>query len=370
MFRALKTISKKVLLLIIAIICLPIVILITIAIFQSCNNKTSYSGYESRMILSAKKYFKEKNLIPEKANESSKVLLKTLVSYGYIKSPEDLLGDSSCDGSVTVRKNGIVSNEAKSGKLNYTVELKCKDYNSNTLKYYMMKDLTENDSGLYRDGSYYVYKGDMPNNYLRFYNTMYRIMEVDSNNIVKLIKNESELATVKWDNKYNSSVDASYGKSIYKDSAILKLLIKNYNNKKIVSPSSHDHIVSYDVCIGKRSSADNSISRELDCSETLPQQYITLINLSDYARASLDPECNSISSKSCKNYNYLYNVIPESWTLNATTNNTYQVFYLSSSMPYLENANEHHSYNIVIYIDGNEIVKSGNGTLNNPYVIE
>ena len=101
----------------------------------------------------------------------------------------------------------------------------------------------------------------------------------------------------------------------------------------------------------------------------LNEQVISLVNVSDFARASLDPDCNSIDGRSCRNYNYLYEVLNSTWTLNSASNNSYEVFYLSSGVAQVATASDYNEYNIIIYIDGDETVKSGNGTINDPYII-
>ena len=59
-----------------------------------------------------------------------------------------------------------------------------------------------------------------------------------------------------------------------------------------------------------------------------------------------------------------------SWTLNAVSNDTYNVFYLRYGLIRYEQASAYENYNVVIYIDGNEIVSSGDGSASSPYVIE
>ena len=322
------------------------------------------------MISASQRYLKNNNLLPEYSGESVVVSLETLIEKNLIKSPSKLLGDDSCSGTVVVRLNGTSEYGADSLKMNYLPNLKCKNYNSKNLLSYIMSDVTTSGSGLYELPDGYIYKGNKVNNYVSFYGHIYRIMSVDSSGIVKLIKNESEPITRIWDNKYNIEADRSYGISNYADSSIMQGLLDDYNNRKKISLQAREHVVAHDVCIGKRSSTDFSISLDSDCQELITNQLISIPNVSDFAMASLDPNCNSIISKSCKNYNYLSGVLVDSWTTTGVTDNTYQVYYIGSSLSYLDNANEHHTYNIIIYIDGNEFVKSGDGKKSSPYIIE
>ena len=369
MFNALKNMSKGILMLIISIICLPIIIIVFVAIMQSCGNSSSYSGYEKKMEKAAISYLKEKKVVPTSSNVVM-VTLDTLVAEGYIKSPEKALKDSSCEGTVYSRKNGIVEELGLEGTVVYNTVLKCEKYSTNTLISNVMNDLTTSDSGLYDYGSYYYYKGDNVKNYVKFFGNTYRIVDIDRNNVIRLVKVEKEPNTRAWDNKYNKEINSSYGKSIYKDSVIRKSLLNDYSNTKRISTSAQSQIVSYNVCIGKRSKNDISISRELDCNEVLSNEVVGLLNVSDYARASGDPDCNTIIDKSCKNYNYLSKITSGTWLLNSITETSYQVYYMSYGIAHISNASEYNTYNLVIHIDGNISVKSGSGVENNPYVIE
>ena len=123
------------------------------------------------------------------------------------------------------------------------------------------------------------------------------------------------------------------------------------------------------MCIGKRAINDIGLYSESDCSKKLDNQVVSIINVTDFAKASLDPECNSIVSKSCKNYNYFHKMNMSSWTLNGVSDNTYEVYYLSSGVIYHQEANWNEFYNVVIYIDSDEIVSEGKGTITSPYKI-
>lgn len=370
MLNALKKLGKKTLALLLFIILIPIIVIILIVALQSCERKVSYEQYESRMIIAAKKYFKINNSIPNLEGESSTVLLSTLIDRGYIKAPAKALGDDTCAGSVIVRRNVSNVYGENEQELNYLVNLKCKNYNSKSLLANLMGDLTTSDSGLYDDGTSYVYRGADVNNRVRFYGVDYRVLSIDKNNIVRLIRSYNDGTNKVWDDKYNSELDGNYGKSIYKDSQILKTLMSEYNSPKKNTESAKRHIIPYSVCIGKRDRDDYRISYDVDCSEKLDNQPISLINVSDYARASLDPECNSTISKSCNNYNYLKGIVTTSWTSNVSSNNSYDVYYIFNGQSGTTYASSYGAYNYVIYIDGYETIKSGNGTDLHPYVIE
>jgi len=371
MIEAFKKIDKKFLIIAGVVVCLPIVIILVLVLIQGCSNrKITPEKYETKMIESTKKYLIDSNKIPVEEGEIKTIKLSTLVKKGYIKSTEELLNDSSCDGSVSVRRNGASVDINNGGFLNYTVDLECKNYSTVHLVDKVMDNLVTSESGLYKDGENYIFKGDKLKNYISFYGHIYRIMSIDKDGILKLVKEESEYTQKIWDNKYNIETNRNSGKNIYKDSLILKYLIEDYKNPKKISSKAKEHVVAYDTCVGKRDINNNAIDISINCFEKTEKQIISLLNISDYAKASLDVNCIDLKSRSCNNYNYLYEFISSSWTPNSVTNNTYEIVYLSDGLMEVQDARESNIYNFVIYIDGNELFTSGSGTDIDPYLYE
>jgi len=369
MVDALKD-NKKILIIAGIILLIPILIIVFLAIFQGCaNKKITPQEYEQKMISAAEMYLKEKEKLPKEESAVESVDLSVLVKGKYIKSTEELIGDSSCNGIVTVRKNGSTVPENEGGYFNYLTSLDCKEYKTKNLKESLLKDLTTTGSGLYQENNYYVYKGDMVNNYIKFFGVNYRIINMNQDGVVKLIKSESESLDSYWDNKYNVEVSDMYGKNIYADSTILKEIIDDYKNTKVIKANARKHIVSTEVCVDSRETNDGSIGN-YNCVNKLEKQVISLLDVSDFAKASLDPECNSIFSKSCGNYNYMKRLNLHTWTPVAVSNNSYQVYYLTNGIIKYQEASIYQNYNLVLHIDGEEKIVSGKGTEAEPYVIE
>ena len=369
MVDAIKKMDKKFLFIALIIILLPIILIVFLAMIQGCDNsKMTHEKYEEKMIKAGEKYIKTKNIIPKEEGEIVKIKLDKLVKAGYIKSAEEALDDKTCDGKVFVRRNGASMDTSGSGYLNYTVVLECKDYSTATFKSKLIEKVVTSESGLYLVGDEYIFKGNKPNNFIKFFGNDYRIMGITKDGLVKLIKSEPEMSARYWDNKFNVDVNRSYGKTIYKDSAILSFLINDYRNAKIISTKAKQHVVAHDVCIGKRDYKDTKISREIDCSEILENQLISLMNASDFALASNDPDCTSTVSRSCRNYNYLFKIASSTWTPNTVKGSTYESFFISDGILEYQEASNYNEYNIVIYIDGNETGITGTGTEFDPYV--
>jgi len=371
MVNALKRLDKKFLVFVGLVIFLPIFIIVFLVIIQGCGNtKISPEKYEKKMISALEKYIKAEKKIPTKEGQVLTLELDSLVNKGYIKSTGKLLGDDSCKGSVSVRRNGASIEANQGGYLNYTVNLECEDYSTTHIVDKLKESIVTEESGLYQDGEGYVFKGHKVKNNIVFSDRNYKIMSIDKDGILKLVKAEPESIDRIWDNKYNVETNRSNGINVYKDSLIADYLLNDYLNVKKFNTKLKTKIIAYDACIGKRSAQDNSINSELDCSEILPKQVVSLLSASDYAKASLDTNCTSLRTLSCNNFNYLYGVASSTWTLNGSSDNSYQVAFLSDGLVEYVNANELMTYNIVIYVDGNMLYVDGDGSSNNPYVVE
>ena len=377
MLEQLKKLDKKFLYTIGLIIAVPILLLIVLAVIRGCSNGKTYENYEKKMITAAEKYVKEKKKEPKTEGEKYTVTLNKLVSAGYVKSSEEFLDDSTCDGSVTVQNNGASVKENDGGYLHYYSNLSCKDYKTKTISSDIISKETKTGSGLYKVGNEYIFKGENDSsndkyvdNYINYYGTLYRIIKIDSDGDLKLLKSENENRSYRWDNKYNDVEKYTLGENEFGSSLILENLYSIYKNEKRFSKDAKKYIVSKNLCVGKRSVNDKTINSVSDCSVVLEKQLIGLINVNDFALASLDPDCKTIDSGSCRNFNYLSDFFYESWTMTGVKENTYEVYYVSSGTPFYTEANEYTDYSIVIYISGNIVNFSGTGTEKDPYIVK
>lgn len=368
MVEALKKIDKKILIIVGIILLSPILLIIFLAIFRSCgNSKITYDKYEEKMITATENYIKGKE--PKEEGQMIMVELSDLVEGGYIKSTEKLLSDTTCKGSVTVRRNGASIEQTKGGYLNYTVNLECDNHKTNTLKSNVMNDLVTQGNGLYELNGRYVFKGDKVNNYIEFFGIPYRILNIDSNGYAKLFKVENQDLDRVWDNKYNINSDYLSGINVYSDSAIKEYLINDYISEKNFGEKSRKHLVATDVCIDSKGYNDGTLNK-YNCSTKVEKQLISLIDIEDYALASLDVNCTGLYSKSCINYNYFKGISLLTWTMNSSKDNTYDVYYIQDGSIDSKTASKYVDYNLVIYIDINEKIVSGNGTEMEPYIIK
>lgn len=352
-----KNIDRKYLIMGGTIIGVIVVLLLSVLILSSCSSSTGYEKIEKKLVKAAEKYVAEKQQV--EADTQLVITADQLSEAGYIK-PLDELKNDGCTATVLAMNNG--------GVMNYLPNLTCTNYKTKTLKTAIVDDnLVAAEDGLYAINGEYVFRGKKVNNYLKFAGKMWRIIRIDTNGNIKLVGvDESEKYTV-WDNKFNTETGYSTGENDYETSFILEYLNSQYEGYK---ESTKKHIIPVNVCIGGREKTNLVISTQIDCSVTLAKQYVGLINPTDYAQASLDDDCKQINDGSCTNFNYMYNTLGSTWTVNPIMDNTYQVILYLPGHFSATDANETNKYHLVINISGNELYKKGTGTLEDPYVVE
>lgn len=356
------------------IVILIVVILICSFLFKG--NGTSkvdtYAQMEENLKAAAEKYANENTkILPKDEKEQTKVNTDTLINSKYIKELNSIEDETvKCSGYVLINKNG--------DNYKYTPYLKCgKYYETTSLVDYIKKNvpIVNSDGGLYKYGEKYVYRGENPNNYLKIEKNIYRVVELNKDDLLKLVfvaRNDDDdysyddYDDYTWDDRYNIETDDFSGINDYSKSRIKDKLTGLYKSQ-FFNDIEKSFIKSYDICIGKKYINDTSIDGVAECSTKYPDQKIDLLNIYEYMRASIDPNCNRSDTASCSNYNYLSGIC--SVTLNAVADNTYQIYGVCNGVANISEANDSFSINPVIYIDKNALYAGGDGSYDSPYEI-
>lgn len=100
------------------------------------------------------------------------------------------------------------------------------------------------------------------------------------------------------------------------------------------------------------------------------KSHIGLLNVDDYAKASLESTCKHFDDPQCVNYNYMNELGGTNWTLNAYSENTYDVYAIDEKGIYYYKASKENEIRPVIYLNSHLTVSSGDGSENEPYVIK
>ena len=359
---------------IVAVMIIILVILfITSLLGKGGKSVYSYSELESILEKAGKSYFKDHpDYLPSAEGDIIEVDSTSLAEAGKIKSLSDYPTKDgiTCTGSVKVE---LVDDEYI-----YNPILECGDKYATVLfnsKIISDNELVTTGDGLYSKAGEYIFRGENVDNYVQLDESLWRIVKITKDDEIVLINEEGAGFGSVWDNRYNQETNYNSGINKYGVSRIKDYLDDVYNNPKekkkevILSKKDKTKIVSFDVCIGKKSSKSEDKNNTEECKEKLKDQKVGLLTLSDYLYASVDPNCKSAESKSCRNYNYLV-INNDWWLVTASTENTSYVFNVksngSSAVAY---ASSHARVRPVIHLNSNVLFKSGKGTLEKPYKV-
>jgi hypothetical protein len=358
------------------IVIVMIVILIILFIVSLGRNKTqtyTYSEIESILEKAAKSYFKDHpDSLPTEEGYIVEVESANLVAEGKMN---DLSEYPTKDG---VTCTGSVKVQMEDDEYLYSPVLNCGDKYSTVLLTSKVVDNNEvvtSGDGLYSRGGEYVFRGENVNNYIQLGESLWRIVKITADDEIVLINQEGAGYTTPWDNRYNEALAYDAGINNYSVSRIKDYLDQIYKNpdknqnELILSKKDKSKLVEYDLCIGKKSPSSEDNKNADECKQTIRDQKIGLLTLSDFIYASVDPNCKSASTKSCKNYNYLV-VKADWWLMTANSENTYEVFEVKSNGTVIKDyASNYALARPVVHLNSSVLYKSGKGTLEKPYKV-
>lgn len=343
------------------------VFLLMIISCSKTSKRYTYEEVESILVRKVKEKYGNGNGLPS-INNKIEVSVNDLINDGSMKSITDLTGNmNACSAKVTIYNNN--------DNYLYVPNINCAgNYKSKLLYDTLINDsLTTSGNGLYLVGNEYVFKGDNVKNYIKINNRVYRIIRINGDGTIRLLENKVSGQSV-WDDRYNieksynSGVNNFYYNSL--NSRIKDYLENVYNDNKVYSQDDKVYFIPFESCIGKRSINDSDNSRNTECTIVSSPSPLGLLELYEYLNASLDSNCKNISDESCTNYNYFNNNNYNFWTVTADKDSTYKVFKISSGKIELSNASGYSSVRAVVTVNKDLIISSGDGTENNPYVIQ
>ena len=225
--------------------------------------------------------------------------------------------------------------------------------------------VTEGD-GLYADeyeSGRYIYKGTNPNNYITFNNETWRILSVEADGRIKIVRDE-----VLPDRVFNSGTSNAWETSD----------IKEYLNGEYLESITvnQEKIVHSTWSIGGVTYENNDLAGQIaDENETQSQTAsVGLITVSEYLRANTNKELcsnwslNNDNFSTCKTTNWLVKSF-HYWTISTRASNSYGVFKVYSS-GLLDSINAYVNNAVLPAITlSSDISLSGSGTAEDPFII-
>ena len=342
---------------------------------------TKYGELETKLQNAAIKYIgKHKKLLPTTKDDVTRVKLNTLISNNYIgKLVAVDNANTKCDGYVEISK---ISDDKEDYR--YTPYIKCGEYyTTKTIGDYIIDKETNDgtfnrttDAGLYQMGEKYIFKGESVNNFIKIGDHKYRIIGIESDKTLKLISTTLTNSSYVWDDRYNVDKKENYGINNFQKSRLYDSLLALYENTDInkgeiyFSSDEKEYIIEHDFCIGRRSIADGNIYSGVECTETIPLK-VGLLTVDEVSKASIDPNCNSIYSEACFNYNYFYPAGRKKsyTTITPVADNSYQFYKIRYDGALNLTASVSSQLYPVVYINSKTIFSSGTGTTDDPYIV-
>lgn len=348
-------------------------VIIFLLMFVSCTTGSkvyTYEEVEDLLVTKVMNKYKDSDYLP-KDNSRLEVSINDLISNGDMKNINEYVGNQdSCSGKVTIINNN--------GYYLYVPYINCgSKYKTNTLYDKLVNDsVTSTGNGLYKVNDEYIFKGDNVNNYVSIEDTTYRIISINSDESIKLMNmSKGDKVSAVWDDRFNIDKNMDFGINNYSlnglNSRIKDTLESMYSGNEYFSDVEKAYFIPYEYCIGKRSLSESDNSGNIECSLKSEKYPIGLLSLYEYYRATLDGNCNGIESESCANYNYLSSDdLGSIWTMTADKDSSYRVYKISNGKPGLSNASNLGNIRVVVNVNGELVVESGNGSKDNPYIIK
>ena len=361
MGKVIEFIREKIFFIAIILVVIVVVIII-IGLVSGGGELSSYKNIEAKMVTAAQNYYEDReNRLPSANGEKVSVSLSVLIDGGYIKEVTDPKDSSTnCTGKVETTK--------VNGEYIYEAYLNC---GTNYVNKNLADELTtnlekdENGNGLYQVGSNYIFKGDSVNNYIEFNEETWRIVKIDSNKDIEIIKDKRIDQYYVWDDRYNIETETYEGINDYKISRLKDYLNEYY--ELMFTDEIKSKIVKKEFCIGKRTDS-SSFDGSIECSDKL-ELYIGLVNASEYFQASLDPNCKNFGEAQCSNYNYFSDNSLSTWTITGSLDESNKAYYISGYVS-VSKANRQRVIRPVVYLSSSVVYTGGTGTFDDPYIIK
>ena len=229
-------------------------------------------------------------------------------------------------------------------------------------------DVVSSDDGLYKDvyeDGKYTYKGANPNNYITFNNETWRIISMDSDKTIKIVKNQT-IDTRPWNNYSNNTWDDS-PLYIYLSTTYFNTITTNYDRIATRIKYYLGTVISSDYDL------QTQVNRELSLSMYAS---IGMPRLSEYIRANSNiAQCGSYSLNNsnysaCKSTNWMVKSFSNStgiWTITPSISGT--INYVQANNRILTDSATvaYDILPVVFLIPDTQL--SGAGTQSNPYRI-
>lgn len=311
----------------------------------------AYNSKVNDIILAAKSY----NGVNENVN--SEISVSDLLSNGYLTGTmTDPRDSSEMNGCIYVDAGVYTYKEEEcEGKINTLLKVVQTSY-PNLLNCSTTEGAHTTTEYTYMGGCYL--EANITNNYLNYSGSLWRIMGINSDNSIRIVKAEST-----DDEKMTNAT------SIYTGSTIKTWLESTY----YATLSNKDILVNGSWCMNSIGDEDTSFNEETSYSGCSSSDILTAkiatLSLTEYSLSN-----GLLFATGLESYNsYLVNS-DYYWTLNSGMNEDEGPYLWvvrdDGSLNYFQSGTGTFYVRPVVNIDGATIVKGGTGIANNPYTLK
>ena len=242
--------------------------------------------------------------------------------------------------------------------------------------------IVSQDDGLYKDeyeNGKYTYKGTNPNNYINFNNETWRIISINPNKSIKIIRN-STIGKIEWDSS------GSHGDNNWTRPASLNTYLnETYYNK--LNTDIKNKILKTEYNIGGFNNNKIDMQTIIEYENwRIWNGKVALPTMSEYIRANSSTNCDTFNKHQdnytlCKNTNWMV-LSDRDWYILTPPNlvepnhteimSSYNVFTVQTSNSYCSSyyANISRGIRPVVTLSSEVQITSGTGTAQDPYQIK
>ena len=216
----------------------------------------------------------------------------------------------------------------------------------------------------------YFFTGANPNNYIKFNNETWRIISVECDGTIKIMKNES-IGNQYWD---------SSGSNNWNRPADLNTYLNGTYLTNTLNATAQSQIVSKDWSIGAVTWDNNNLADQInDENSSKWNGKVALITVSEYIRNNSNKSsCGSFSKiddnySICKNTTWMYYSSNHWWTLSPNANDlrsSFAVLLSGGLSAYNFVDTEKRAVRPVVYLNSEVKIIGGDGSQSNPYTIK
>ena len=231
------------------------------------------------------------------------------------------------------------------------------------------------DNGLEKDPyeCRYFFTGATPNNYITFNNETWRIVSVECDGTIKIMRNELISDIIKWDTTNSNNWIRPATVNTYLNETF-------YNNLTLTAKN---QIVSHDFSIGalKMRSENETLKDQIDNENSdIWTGKVGLIRVTEFIRGNSNQnECSTMYSlwediyydrNVCKKTNWMLIKNYFYGTINPLNNNTYEIYTVNpdASLSW-SNATTNARLRPIVYLSSDIKITGGNGSSSSPYTI-